>query len=118
MRLPIPLTIQRKLTLIMLATCAVALIVAVTTLVVFDSINERQQILNRFEAQASFIVANSETNLVAHHVATDLPSGYTLPSTLKPNRDDTFGFTEIVQPIVLGPETVGYIYLLGDLTPL
>ena len=151
MRLPIPLTIQRKLTLIMLATCAVALIVAVTTLVVFDSIIERQQILDRFEAQVSFIVANSapsivfnqhdlafdlldslkndpyvavgciynsETNLVAHHVAADLQSGHSLPSTLDSKRDNTLGFIEIVQPIILGHETVGYVYLLGDLSPL
>jgi len=137
--------------LIVLVTCAVALIVAVTALVVIDSINGRKQILDRIEAQVSFIVANSapalvfnqhdlafdlldslkndpyvavgciynsETNLVAHHVAADLPSGYTLPSTLESNRDDTFGFIEIVQPIILGPETVGFVYLLGDLTPL
>jgi two-component system, NtrC family, sensor kinase len=151
MRLPIPLTIGRKLTLIMLAACAVALIVAITALVVFDSISERQQILDRVEAQVSFIAANSapalvfnqhdlafdlldslkndpyiavgciynsETNLVAHHVTTDLPSGYTLPSTLDSNRHDTLGFIDIVRPISLGNEIVGYVYLLGDLTPL
>ena len=146
-----PFTIQRKLTLVMLATCAVALICAIGALVLFDSINERQQILDRLNAQAEFIAENStpalafnqhdtafdlleslqsdplvsvacifnnQTNLIAHHVAVDLPPDYTLPNTLGGDKYHDWSSVQIVKPIVLGEEELGYVYLLGDFNSL
>ncbi len=146
-----PFTIQRKLTLVMLLTCAIALICAIGALVLFDSINERQQILDRLNAQAEFIaenstpalafnqhdsafdlleslqsdplvsvacIFNSQTNLIAHHVAPDLPNSDTLPNTLGGEEPQSWSSVQIVKPIVLGEKELGYVYLLGDLRSL
>ena len=145
------LTIQRKLTILMLGTSALTLLLAIGALILLDSIHEREQMLDRLETHARFIADNStpalafnqhdlafdllealkhdplvavgcifnqQTNLIAHHVGQNLPDDVSLPNDLINRTSKNRNYEEVVRPIILGEEQLGYVYLLGDLSPL
>ena len=151
MKLPFSITIQRKLTFIILATCSISLLLAVGALVVMEAIHGRQLVLDRLEAQVRYIaercapalaleqheiafqviealdvdpyvavacVFNSETNLIAHHVASGLSESerQTYDFDLRPAEPKRP--LEFIEPIELGDQRLGYVYLVGKSHPL
>jgi two-component system, NtrC family, sensor kinase len=63
-RLPFRLSIERKLTLLMLATTGIALVLAVGSIVILDGITERQQLNDHLKTQATLLAENTASSLV------------------------------------------------------
>lgn len=58
------LTVERKLTLLMLATSGIALVLAVGAIVILDGITERKQLNDHLKTQATLLAENTGSHLV------------------------------------------------------